>query len=408
MLQPFNPAIAANRFGLGARPRELTVIGADGRDWLLCAAHHGAAARRRRAASLRGHPRAGSGAAAADPGGAAQRLAGQCNRERRRDRGGIQKLPQYLQPIYVSEVTARLGAAASSERPFAERLVQFWSNHFAVSVDKQYLAGLAGSFEREAIRPHVFGSFNDLLLGVETHPAMLLYLDNQQSVGAHSEVALRVQRRGGLRRLGINENLAREILELHTLGVGGGYTQADVTTFAQVITGWSIGGTGGRSAGGADGRFEFRADVHEPGAKVVLGRRYPDAGFGQGVTVLRDLAHHRSTAHFIATKLTRHFIADEPPARPLSDSPSSCRPAAICRAYIARSSIRAKHGSSHSRSTKAPSTTSSPHIAGSPCRWTRAVRRSRRLSFWGKEPGNPGRRRAGRTAAPTGTARRRS
>ncbi len=314
MLQPFNPAIAANRFGLGARPRELTVIGADGRDWLR--------------AQLTTAPLLVDAALRPSADILAQGLALQRQIQAARRNGlranvtasdaataaVLQKLPQYLQPIYVSEVTARLGAAASSERPFAERLVQFWSNHFAVSVDKRYLAGLAGSFEREAIRPHVFGSFNDLLLGVETHPAMLLYLDNQQSVGAHSEVALRVQRRGGLRRLGINENLAREILELHTLGVGGGYTQADVTTFAQVITGWSIGGTGGRSAGGADGRFEFRADVHEPGAKVVLGRRYPDAGFGQGVTVLRDLAHHRSTAHFIATKLTRHFIADEPPA----------------------------------------------------------------------------------------------
>ena len=244
MLQPFNPAIAANRFGLGARPRELTVIGADGRDWLraqLTTAPlladaalrpsadilaQGLVLQRQIQAARRGRL---ANAAASDAATAAV----------------VQKLPQYLKPIYVSEVTARLGAAVSSERPFVERLVQFWSNHFAVSVDKQYLAGLAGSFEREAIRPHVLGSFNDLLLGVETHPAMLLYLDNQQSVGPHSQVALRVQRRGGLRRIGINENLAREILELHTLGVGGGYTQADVTTFAQVITGWSIGGTGG-------------------------------------------------------------------------------------------------------------------------------------------------------------------
>jgi len=133
-------------------------------------------------------------------------------------------------------------------------------------------------------------------------------------VGPHSEIARRAERRGLPRKIGINENLAREILELHTLGVGGGYTQLDVTTFAQVITGWSIAGTGGRFAGGDAGGFRFRAEVHEPGAKVVLGTRYPDAGFGQGVAVLSDLAHHRSTAHFIATKLARHFIADEPPA----------------------------------------------------------------------------------------------
>jgi uncharacterized protein (DUF1800 family) len=153
----------------------------------------------------------------------------------------------------------------------------------------------------------VLGSFRDMLAAVETHPAMLIYLENVRSIGPGSMVGRHSQ--GNL-----NENLAREILELHTLGVGGGYTQGDVTTFAQVITGWSIGGTGGRFAGGADGRFQFRTEVHEPGAKVVLGRRYPDSGFGQGVAVLRDLAHQRATAHFIATKLTRHFIADEPPA----------------------------------------------------------------------------------------------
>src|SRR5207302_827662 len=136
-----------------------------------------------------------------------------------------QALPQFLRPIYLSEVTARLREAVSTERPFIERLTQFWSNHFAVSVDKQLLSGLAGSLEREAIRPHVLGTFGDLLLAVETHAAMLLYLDNHLSVGPHSPAALRLERRAQPRRLGINENLAREILELHTLGVGGGYTQ---------------------------------------------------------------------------------------------------------------------------------------------------------------------------------------
>jgi uncharacterized protein (DUF1800 family) len=313
MLQPPTAAIAANRFGLGARPRELSAIGGDGRDWLraqLMTAPLLADAGLRSAADIlaqglklqreiQAARRHGAAANAANEPAVAAVL---------------QKLPQYLRPIYVSEVTARFADAVATERPFTARLVHFWSNHFAVSVDKQYLAGLAGSFEREAIRPHVLGNFGDLLLAVETHPAMLLYLDNHQSVGPHSQLALRAQRRRAPRRIGINENLAREILELHTLGVGGGYTQGDVTTFAQVITGWSIAGTDGRFASGADGRFQFRAEVHEPGAKLILGRRYPDSGFGQGVTVLRDLAHHPATAHFIATKLTRHFIADEPPA----------------------------------------------------------------------------------------------
>jgi uncharacterized protein (DUF1800 family) len=172
---------------------------------------------------------------------------------------------------------------------------------------------MAGAYEREAIRPHVLGNFGELLLAAETHPAMLLYLDNHESVGPHSQAALRAAARNAPRKIGINENLGREILELHTLGVGGGYTQTDVTTFAQVITGWSIGGENARFGGREPGRFLFRAELHEPGAKVVLGRRYTDAGFGQGVAVLNDLACHPATAHHIATKLARHFIADEPP-----------------------------------------------------------------------------------------------
>src|SRR6202166_2238849 len=251
MLPPPTSAIAANRFGLGARPRELNAIGDNGREWLraqLMAAPLLADSAWRSSADIlaqglqlqreiQAARRNGAAANAAnDPAAAAV----------------LQKLPQYLRPIYVSEVTARFADAVASERPFTERLVHFWSNHFAVSVDKQYLAGLAGSFEREATRPHVLGNFNELLFSVETHPAMLLYLDNQQSVGPHSEIARRAQRRGAPRKIGINENLAREILELHTLGVGGGYTQVDVTTFAQVITGWSIGGTGGRPAGAED------------------------------------------------------------------------------------------------------------------------------------------------------------
>jgi uncharacterized protein (DUF1800 family) len=193
-----------------------------------------------------------------------------------------------------------------------ERLAQFWTNHFAVSVDKNLLLGLAGGLEREAIRPHVLGNFTDLLLAVEHHPAMLLYLDNHMSVGPNSKAARNVRRHAN-RTVGLNENLAREILELHTLGVGGGYTQTDVTIFAAVITGWSIGGEANRFFGGQPGKFMFRPELHEPGTKTVLGRRYADSQYYQGVSVLRDLANHPSTARFIATKLTRHFIADDPP-----------------------------------------------------------------------------------------------
>jgi uncharacterized protein (DUF1800 family) len=309
MLDDVNAAIAANRFGLGARPGELRGVGADARGWL--------------GAQLKGAPpqlQAPDLAASQVTLARALELRRDLQQERRAARVDpalaqeqLQKVGQFLKPIYVSEATARFAQAVLSERPFLERLTQFWSNHFAVSADKQFLAGLAGSFEREAIRPNVLGRFSDLLLAAESHPAMLLYLDNHLSVGPHSQAAARLARRDSERKLGINENLAREILELHTLGVGGGYTQADVTTFAEVLTGWSIGDLRGRFPGGEPGRFLFRAEVHEPGAKVVLNTRYPDTGFGQGVAVLNNLARQDATAHFIATKLARHFIADDPP-----------------------------------------------------------------------------------------------
>jgi uncharacterized protein (DUF1800 family) len=221
----------------------------------------------------------------------------------------IMKLGQLYRPIYVEEVGARLRAAVATDRPFLERLTQFWTNHFAVSVDKLAVLGLAGSFEREAIRPNVLGTFADLLLAVERHPAMLLYLDNHLSIGPGSRAARFVKRRRNDRQLGLNENLAREILELHTLGVGGGYTQTDVTTFAGVITGWSIGGNFGRLKRGEPGKFTFRPEVHEPGAKTVLGKRYAEDGEKQGTAVLRDLAVHPSTARFLATDLRTTYRA---------------------------------------------------------------------------------------------------
>jgi uncharacterized protein (DUF1800 family) len=320
-MQAYLSAIAANRFGLGARPGELAVIGGDPRGWLhaqLVAPPPVLAASELRSSVqiLAAALQLRREIQAARKAGAIANTAAQADAAKTGDAAAndaLQKLPRFLRPIYVGEATARFQQAVATDRPFLERLTQFWSNHFAVSVDKQFLAGLAGSFEREAIRAHVLGNFSDLLLAAETHPAMLLYLDNHLSVGPHSQAAPRLERRREQRRIGINENLAREILELHTLGVGSGYTQSDVTTFAEVITGWSISGDGGRFAEAEPGRFVFRAELHEPGAKVVLGRRYADAGFGQGAAVLRDLARERATARFIATKLTRHFVADDPP-----------------------------------------------------------------------------------------------
>lgn len=318
MRDPYASAIAANRFGLGARPGELASIGDNAREWLraqlLAPPPVLAGAQLRPAAQILAQAlelrRENQAARKAD----ARATSAGNGAEASAQNEAQQKLPQFLRPIYVTEVTARFEQAVATDRPFVERLTQFWTNHFAVSIDKQFLAGVAGSFEREAIRPHVLGNFTDLLLAAETHPAMQLYLDNFQSVGPHSQAALRAQARQEPRKIGINENLAREILELHTLGVGGGYSQTDVTTFAEVITGWSIGGEGGgRFARGEPGQFVFRPELHEPGVKAVLGKRYADDGLDQGVAVLRDVAHHRATAHFIATKLARHFISDDPP-----------------------------------------------------------------------------------------------
>jgi uncharacterized protein (DUF1800 family) len=313
MRDPPTAAIAANRFGLGARPGELAAIGGDGADWLrtqLLAPPPTLAAD-----GLRPSQQTLAAALTLRREIEAARKEARTAEDAQMQESVRQRLPQFLRPIYTAEVGAGFAQAVATDRPFIERLTQFWTNHFAVSVDKQFLPGLAGSFEREAIRPHVLGNFADLLLAVETHPAMLLYLDNHLSVGPHSVVAQRRAHRDTPRKIGINENLAREILELHTLGVGSGYTQGDVTTFAEVITGWTIGGEGnGPLAYGEPGQFVFRAELHEPGAKLVLGRRYRDEGFAQGVAVLRDVARERATARFIATNLARHFVADEPPA----------------------------------------------------------------------------------------------
>ncbi len=214
--------------------------------------------------------------------------------------------PQIEQIIYRNEVMARLRMSLEPAIGFGERLVLFWSNHFCVSVAKgQITRATAGALEREAIRPHVFGRFADMLLAVEKHPAMLFYLDNRQSVGPGSRAARN-------RNVGLNENLAREILELHTLGVDGGYTQADVTALARIITGWSFVGAGERL--GPAGSFVFVANRHEPGEQLLLGKRYSDTGVEQGETALRDIARHPSTATHVARKLVRHFIsADAPP-----------------------------------------------------------------------------------------------
>ncbi|MBW7965144.1 DUF1800 family protein [Bradyrhizobium sp. BR 10261] len=210
-----------------------------------------------------------------------------------------------IQKTFRAEALARLQRAMLVDCGFTERLVVFWSNHFCISASKGELARMwAGAFEREAIRPHVLGRFADMLKAVEQHPAMLFFLDNQQSLGPDS-------RAGQNRKRGLNENLAREIMELHTLGVGGGYTQEDVTSLARIITGWTFAGRQGQL--GAPGSFVFNANAHQPGPQLLLGKTYEATGLAQGEAALADIARHPSTANFIATKFVRHFVADDPP-----------------------------------------------------------------------------------------------
>ncbi len=211
--------------------------------------------------------------------------------------------PKIEQALFRAEAEARFEQQLRARAGFVERLLAFWSNHFAVSVAKGPCRVLAGPFEREAIRPHVLGKFSTLLRAAELHPAMILYLDNQKSVGPDSA-------RGRSAGQGLNENLAREILELHTLGVGSGYDQADVIEFARALTGWSVAGP--VSDAGVPGAFAFKPKSHEPGARGILDKTYPEGGVKQAIAILDDLAHHPATARHIATKLVRHFVADDP------------------------------------------------------------------------------------------------
>ena len=212
--------------------------------------------------------------------------------------------PGVPQQISLAAATARIHAALGAKLGFLERLVWFWSNHFCVSADKGNVRQICGAYEREVIRANVLGRFSDMLLAAESHPAMLIYLDNARSIGPDSMAGLRQKR-------GLNENLAREILELHTLGVRTVYTQEDVTRFANVITGWTF--VPFRQNPVRGGEFEFNPRMHQPGAQTVIGRSYPDAGLQQGRNVLAALARHPATAKHVAAKLARHFVADEPP-----------------------------------------------------------------------------------------------
>jgi uncharacterized protein (DUF1800 family) len=292
-------AIALNRFGLGAKPDEPAPP--NPQRWLLSQLD----VYEPLPAPWKRQPRT---AALLDIWLTQQRAARQAPEG---ERSGIREA--YLRQgrdAYVAAVSARTNSALQSGTPFVERLVHFWSNHFAVSTDKLLVVGLVGGFEADAIRPHVLGRFEDMLLAVVRHPTMLLYLDQSQSIGPRSPAGARVGGGGQQRPRGLNENLAREILELHTLGVRSGYTQEDVTEFARALTGWTLPDD---AAASGSVTFRFVSAMHEPGDRVVLGRTYASGGEQQAQSILHSLVTSPATALHIARKLARHFVADDPP-----------------------------------------------------------------------------------------------
>ena len=334
-------AIATNRFGLGARPGEMRAVAGDPQGWLeaqiaperalpaplagLPSSADDVVAFRRWTASIGvggggratapvyrgvgtarlggGRPSDPSGDSMSNGGGVGGRLAQGMTVEG--------SFGQVLGARYAHAAGARFKTAVDTDKSFFERWVRFWSNHFTVSAAKPAAVAMPPAFERDVIRKHAAGTFTEMLVASCRHPGMLVYLDQVFSIGpdsqlAHNPQALPPQARERMK--GLNENLGREILELHTLGVRSGYTQDDVRALALMLTGWTGGGYGG----GGD-LFRYLAMAHQPGPQTMLGKTYPDRGEEQALAALVDLSHHPATADHIATKLVRHFIADEPP-----------------------------------------------------------------------------------------------
>ena len=299
-------AIAVTRFGLGARPGEIEAAQADPKAFL-------AAQIRREGADL---PQDGGETSAQrfDQMRQVQQLR-KMARERRDGQDdqaakdpAVQDAQRMLRDKVGADFLARARLATNTDAAFRERWALFWANHFTVSSTKEITSVLIGPFEREAIRPYVFSSFENLLVASSTHPAMLTYLDQAPSIGPNSQAAGKAARRGN-GKVGLNENLAREILELHTVGVDAGYSQADVTEFARALTGFSIG----RDNEDRTGQFVFRDAAHEPGARTIMGRHYGQQGMKQGLAVLSDLAADPHTARHVCGKIARHFVSDTPP-----------------------------------------------------------------------------------------------
>jgi uncharacterized protein (DUF1800 family) len=333
--QDMKAAIAVTRFGLGAKPGEIAEARRDPQGYLSGQIRRSGAdqpaglsatsaqrmaefrefRRDRKEARLERASEARAPSAGGAMAGAAMAATGGAEAPDPVKRDPVKLVGNMLRQDIGSDFTARAQLAATTDAAFRERWALFWANHFTVSATTAITGTVVGPFEEEAIRPNVFGRFADLLSAAESHPAMLTYLDQIQSIGPDSRAAMFAQRGGARlqpavqRTVGLNENLAREIMELHTVGVNGGYTQGDVTEFARAMTGRSIGG----ERDGTYGVAMFRAQAHEPGERTVMGVRYDQPGKAQADAILADLAAKPQTARFICGKIARHFVADDPP-----------------------------------------------------------------------------------------------
>jgi uncharacterized protein (DUF1800 family) len=299
-------AVASARFGLGAGPQDDP--GSDPKAWLK--------------SQLQGpDPGLASGAFAGLLTGAqavdAMRANGVALRAYLAANASATAPAPFRSPLteyFKQDALAQLGFAATTPASFRERLVWFWANHFSVNAEQNQAAVFIGPMLREAIRPHVTGNFTDMVLAVERHPAMLRYLDNFDSVGPNSPLGLRTGK-------GLNENLGRECMELHTVGLAAGYSQADVTAMAKILTGWNLAASDQKSDPTG---FKYRPGLHEPGPQTVMGHSF-DGGEQAGIDALTFLSTYPTTYDRLARQLVIHFVADQPPPRAVAHISSVLR-----------------------------------------------------------------------------------
>ena len=282
-------AIAVHRFGLGARPGEIEAASRDPKGWLV--AQIGTEADQPVALDGSRLPDSGTLVRQEQDMIAARRAFKAGDPDAQKKQAGTRL------KIFTDEMAGRFRLGFTTARPFAEHLVWFWTNHFTVSTTAGRTLNYAGAFEREAIRPYIGGKFETMLLAVASHPAMLVYLNNVASIGPNSMAGQRTGK-------GRNENLGRELMELYSLGVDGGYTQEDVIALANILTGWSLDPN-------APSGFGFFPNRHEPGRQNLRGTTY-GSDLKSGIQAVRDLAHDPHTARHIATKFATYFIADRP------------------------------------------------------------------------------------------------